>query len=49
MKGYWCDKCKGFVVPVIGHFNHPHLGERTAYICPKDSNLVYPKELEELV
>jgi len=47
---YYCRKCQEFVIPISGQFFHPHLGIKTAYLCPKCGTMVYPKERErELV
>lgn len=43
-EGYWCDKCRGFVSPIRGKIEHPHLGTVDAYVCPKCLKPVSLKE-----
>ena len=41
---YWCDKCNDFVGAIKGTISHPHLGEKTAFVCSKDNYPLYLKE-----
>lgn len=41
---HWCDGCKAFVVPILGVFFHPHIGQTRGIVCPRDNHLVYLRE-----
>ena len=41
---FYCPKCKEIVTPTAGEFQHPHLGTRPCYICPKCQGMVYMKD-----
>lgn len=49
---YYCEKCGAYVIPIMGAFQHPHLGVQACKICPK-GHMVYLKnkgdELEKEV
>ena len=46
-EGYYCSKCRRFVIPRPGQFQHPDLGIKTAYLCPICGTHVYVKKKEE--
>lgn len=41
---YYCGKCKVIVMPAVGTFQHPHLGEKGGLVCPKCGYPVYIRE-----
>lgn len=47
-EGYYCPKCKKFVLHAKARFMHPHEGIRFCYACTKCWEMVYLKEQEEL-
>ena len=46
---YYCGQCKAFVSPVMGEFEHPHLGWRATYVCPTCNHMVYLKVKDEVI
>ena len=44
---YYCNKCRDYVVPVLGFFHHPDLGQQQGVVCPKCGTLVYLKDNRE--
>ncbi len=46
MEGYYCIKCKKFVLTQWGKFMHPDLGIRPCYICCKCGGQVCLREQE---
>lgn len=45
-QGYYCEKCRKFVLAVGGSFNHPDLGMKTCLTCAKCGGMVYLKKQE---
>ncbi len=41
--GYYCDKCKKFVLVVSGMFNHPDRGDSPCKVCYRCRGMVYLK------
>ncbi|GAH40714.1 unnamed protein product [marine sediment metagenome] len=46
LEGYYCLKCKKFVLTSLGLFQHPHLGNKTCLYCRRCGGMVYLKEQE---
>lgn len=41
---YYCLNCKQEVKPVMGKFQHPHMGIQSAYVCPTCGKPITYKE-----
>lgn len=46
-EGYYCRKCKKFVLVARYMFTHPHEGQKTCLVCNRCTTMVYLREQGE--